>query len=174
MTVVAETERLILRQVVRTDAVPLRAVFCDPEVMRFSEGIRTENWVDRWVEEAADKHYPNWGFGPWAAVLKSGQTVIGYCGLFRTDLCKDGEAEIGYRLSIPHWGHGYAREIVPAACAAGFEQFGLSRILGLVDPQNHVSVRVLKALGMRYDGEIMKDWYDHPDHLYSLSRRTGR
>ena len=170
MTVVAETDRLVLRHVVPADAVPLRAVFCDPEVMRYSKGVKTEDWVDNWVLEIPATHYPEWGFGLWTVEAKTGPSVVGYCGLFRTEICADGEAEIGYRLAIPFWGKGYAREIAAAACTAGFEQFGLSRILGLVDPQNHGSVRVLKALGMRYEGDIMKDWYDHPDHLYALAR----
>ncbi len=170
MTVVARTERLILRHIIAADAAPLYAVFCDADVMRFSKGVKTEEWVDNWVREIPATHYPEWGFGLWTVEEKAARSAIGYCGLFRTELCAAGEAEIGYRLATPFWGKGYAREIAAAACDAGFAQFGLSRILGLVDPQNRGSVRVLEALGMRYEGEIMKDWYDHPDHLYTLAR----
>ena len=174
MTIVAETERLILRHVVPADAVPMRGVFCDPEVMRYSKGVKTSEWVDNWVGEVAANHYPVWGFGLWAVTLKPTGEVAGYCGLFRYAGCGDDEAELGYRLAIPYWGQGLAPEAAAAACAVGLNDHGLARIVALVDPDNAGSVRVLEKIGMEHDGAVMKAEYHHPDLRYVMRREGPR
>lgn len=51
---VAETERLELRHLTADDAGALAAVFCDPEVMHYSDGVQTPAWVPSWVAEMID------------------------------------------------------------------------------------------------------------------------
>lgn len=171
MAMIAETERLILRQVCAGDAPALEAVFCDPEVMRYSERLRSPAWVRDWISAVLTEQYPLWGFGPWAVVTTADRAVIGYCGLSREPgRCAAGEAELGYRLARTHWRKGYGGEAAAAACEHGLGELGLARIIAIIDPQNLASVTVARKLGMCYEREIIFPGYSHPDHLYARRR----
>lgn len=167
---VIETERLALRHLSAADARALEAVFCDPEVMRYSGGLQSPALVWGWVAEMIEVHYPAWGFGIWAVVEKAEGAVIGYCGLERSPgRCGPDEAEIGYRLAHAAWGRGYGSEAAAAVCDHGLGTLGLTRIVAIIDPGNAASLRVALKIGMCYQREVMFEGYTHPDHVYAIS-----
>lgn len=47
--VVVETERLFLRHFHILDSEAMYSVFGDAEVMRFGDGVQTEEWVRSWL-----------------------------------------------------------------------------------------------------------------------------
>ena len=163
------TERLFLRQFQTTDREPMYRIFCDPDVMRFSDGVKTKEWVQAWLETCLER-YQTWGFGPYAVVEQSSQNVIGYCGLFFfPDLEGKAETEIGYRLARSTWGQGYATE---AACAVrdyAFTMLGMKRLIAMIDPSNLASIRVAENIGMQYEKDVMLEGYSHPDHIYMIA-----
>jgi len=85
--------------------------------------------------------------------------------------------EVGWRLAVEAWGHGYATEAARAALAFGFESRGLEEILSWTVPANVRSRAVMERIGMTRDPA---DDFDHPNiavgsplrrHvLYRLSR----
>ncbi|HLM02963.1 MAG TPA: GNAT family N-acetyltransferase, partial [Pyrinomonadaceae bacterium] len=77
-----ETERLFLRHFHIFDAEPMYRVFGDADVMRFGDGVQTEEWVRAWLHTCLERCYASWGFGPYAVVERRSRNVIGYCGLF--------------------------------------------------------------------------------------------
>src|SRR5689334_280816 len=102
------TKRLFLRYFQLQDAAPMNRIFCDADVMRFSDGIKTEEWVRTWLGSCLER-YETWGYGPYAIVERQEQEVIGYCGLFLfPEVDGQAEVEIGYRLARDTWGQGYA------------------------------------------------------------------
>jgi [ribosomal protein S5]-alanine N-acetyltransferase len=164
------TERRLLRQVHILDAEPLCRIFCDPEVMQFSDGVQTQEWVRRWVTNCLEEYYREWGFGPYTVVERARREVIGYCGLFFfPDLEGQPEVEIGYRLARASWGQGYATEAAQAVRDFAFESLCLKRLVALIDPHNSASIRVAEKIGMRYEKDVMFEGYTHPDRVYSLS-----
>jgi len=172
---IAETERLILRHFEKSDVDAMLQVYCDPEVMRFSSGLRTRGWVERRLARAIEEDYPANGFGNWAVVEKEKGRVIGFCGL---ELCphygETTDLEIGYRLVREFWGQGYATEAATAVRAYGFHKLGCSGLIAIIDPQNQASINVAVKLGMRCEGEIMLEGYSHPDLVYVLTNpNTG-
>ena len=169
---VAETKRLILRPVRAGDAAGLEAVFCCPEVMRFSEGVKNPAWVRAWIGRMIEERYPTWGFGLWSVVRRADERVIGYCGLMRlAGRCDRDEAELGFRLAKDVWGRGYATEAAAAACNHGLQRLALPRVIAIVDPENRASIRILEKIGMTYERDVMFDGYSHPDRLYATSSR---
>ncbi len=64
------------------------------------------------------------------------------------------EVDLGYRLLPKYWGLGLATEASRACIDYGFHTLRLPRILGLVDPENVRSVRVLQKLGFVFDRMI--------------------
>jgi len=144
-------------------------IFCDPDVMRFSDGVKTKEWVRAWLEACLER-YQTWGFGPYAVLEQNSQNVIGYCGLFFfPELDGQAEVEIGYRLARSAWGQGYATEAAFAVRDYAFTTLGMKRLIAMIDPSNLASIRVAEKMGMHYDKDILLEGYTHPDHVYVVT-----
>lgn len=70
-------------------------------------------------------------------------------------------AEIGFILRPDAQGHGYALEAAQAILKYGFETRGLRRIFADVDPDNKPSIKLIEALGLRYEGRLRAAWETH-------------
>lgn len=167
--IIAQTERLLIRQIHLFDHAALRQIFCDPEVMHFGDGVQTDAWIQDWIATCLRRYALEWGFGPYAVVERDRSMLIGYCGLFFfPDVNGRPEVELGYRLARAAWGRGYATEAAAAVRDYAFQTLGIRRLIAMIDPQNLASVRVAEKLGMTYEAEVMFDGYTHPDHVYAL------
>ena len=152
---VAETSRLILRQLTLDDLDNLAAIYADPVVMRFFGSTYTHESTKQLLEERVFKCYEQRGWGLWATIYKMDNKLIGRCGL--TPQLVDGteEVEIGYLLAKDYWGMGLATE---AACFSrdyGWEKLGVNRLISLIDPDNIASQKVAAKVGLTYE----KDTY---------------
>jgi hypothetical protein len=65
---------------------------------------------------------------------------------------------------------GLATEAARASVRYGFETLRLSRIIGLVDPRNTRSVRVLEKSGLSF--EKMIEYASQPAALYAVYKTT--
>ena len=96
---------------------------------------------------------------------------MGYCGLFFfPDIDGQAEVEIGYRLARAVWGKGYATEAAQAVRNFAFTTLDIKRLIAMIDPSNIASIRVAKKIGMHYEKDVMFEGYDHPDHVYVVTR----
>jgi RimJ/RimL family protein N-acetyltransferase len=69
----------------------------------------------------------------------------------------DGDGhEIGYWIARPYWGLGFATEAAEALLRAGRETLKLGRIRSGHFVDNPASGRVLRKLGFRHSGRVMK------------------
>lgn len=166
-----ETGRLILRRWRKDDFLYLAAILADPDVMKFSdhgplEGNELLNWLQKVISDKQDQP----PLGMHAITLKSDGTVIGYinlsCVLRRIS---SDSIELGLRLAKTHWQQGYGNEAAEKMIGLVFEQELAKRVVGIVDPENHQSVHMLKKLGMVFEKEIEFEGYDHPDHVFQLT-----
>ena len=73
-----------------------------------------------------------------------GTQLIGACGLSRDDA---GQVELGYWISRPHWGHGYATEAAAALLRIA-PLLGHRRLVASHFADNPASGRVLRKLGL--------------------------
>ncbi|MCP3911816.1 MAG: GNAT family N-acetyltransferase [Actinomycetia bacterium] len=84
-------------------------------------------------------------------------------------------AEIGFTLATEHWGGGYASEGAVALVAYLFEEIGVSRVSGMLHPDNLAAARVLERLGMRFEGHTRLSYWvgdeNSDDWLYGLTRQ---
>ena len=69
------------------------------------------------------------------------------------------EADIGYELDPPYWGHGYATEAARAIVRFGFTRLRLHRIWSWCIADNVGSARVLEKVGMRREGRLRENAY---------------
>lgn len=158
MTFIAETERLLLREMTEYDAENAYNLNLDPEVLKYTGDAPFESIEAAREFLKAYKHYEEYGFGRWAVISKATGEYLGWCGLKYTPELN--EHDLGYRFSKKHWGQGYATESSLAALQLGFDQFNMDKIVGRVMKDNHASSNVLKKVGMSFlenrddEGEI--------------------
>lgn len=69
------------------------------------------------------------------------------------------KAELAYALSPTYWGRGIATEAAKAYIYYGFEVLHLNRIEAGCHASNVQSERVMKRLGMKYEGTLRKDMF---------------
>ena len=165
MTIIAKSARLIVREFEVGDSVSLLDIFGSEEVMRYSDGVKTLEWVEHSIREWR-KDYQALGYGKWAVVASGSAALLGYCGL--EDLNVDGEREvaIGYRLARRYWEQGFASEAVVAVRDYGLHALGLKRLVAAIDPSNTASIRVAQKAGFVHERDVMLEDYAYPDHLY--------
>ena len=165
------TKRLVLRRFRPEDAPSMRDVLCHLEVMRFSlNGPMPADDVAPWVAAQIEATASNRGLGRRAVVEGATGQVIGFVGLGDGPAPREpGDAELAYRLALPHWGRGLATEAAGALTRHGLAALGVARVIALVDPGNTGSVRVLQKIGMAFVRPVKLDGYDHADHLYAIS-----
>lgn len=165
-----ETPRLLLRTFHIGDVDAMAAIFADPEGHPFGPGPKSRKWTERWVLGCLDNYYQQWGFGPWAVVLKCELRLIGFCGLsVHEDLDSRRHIELGYRLARSHWGRGMATEAAAAVRDVAVGQLGLARLISRIDPRNIASCRVAEKIGMQYERDVV-DEHERVLRQYAIGR----
>ncbi|MEM6638186.1 MAG: GNAT family N-acetyltransferase [Pseudomonadota bacterium] len=144
------------------------AILGDDVVMEFSEqGVFSTDdqkaWLLRILSEKTQDDLP----GHLAVERKEDRFILGYVSLSHDpDRNSADDAELGFRLARYAWNQGYATEATRALIDAETIHGRTRRIVAIVDPNNHRSVRVLKKLEMAFERDILFEGYDHPDHLF--------
>jgi [ribosomal protein S5]-alanine N-acetyltransferase len=148
-----ETERLILREIVRNDAAALLAIHGNADAMKWfgSEPLTDLNGSLALIEVFAGwRSMPNPGtrFG---IQIRGSNDLIGTCGLFRWNrgwrACS-----IGYELAATHQGQGLMSEAATKVIDWGFDAMQLNRIEAAIHPSNHSSISMAKKLGFVEEG----------------------
>ena len=164
------TPRLVLRDFTPDDLPALHALLSDPEVMRFSvAGPSPSLEATRAILEGHLASYATYGIGKWSVALRATGEMIGYCGVAMEpvhDLTP--EPELGYRLFPQFQGQGYATEAAKAALVHCLTLVGLPRILGIVEPENAASARVLIKVGMTLQGATV--WHGKTVDVYAIDK----
>lgn len=148
-----ETERLLLRPWTLGDGQAWFDILREPDILQYfpnpepPERVKAEAYITHHLA-----HWTQYGYGHWAIVTPGDGRIIGWCGL--EHLSELDEVEVAYLLSRGAWGRGYASEAARAAIEFGFEKAGVPGIIGLVDPENHASIRVLEKCGLRLADRI--------------------
>ncbi len=149
---VAETHRLLLRELTFDDLPGLAAMLADPAVMRYSIGGV--------LSEAETRHFIEWsralyggeGIGPWAVVDKETRALAGFCGLSPTIVNEKAEVHVGYRFARSFWGRGVATEAVTSVLAHAFGYRRLTGVVALIEPDHRASQRVVEKTGFHVSG----------------------
>ncbi len=147
-TLIFETLRLVARRIEPFDAAAMHIVYGDAEAMRWvGDGKPLDLFeCERWVE-VTHRNYATRGYGMFALVSRSSNSVVGFCGLVHPD--GQAEAEIKYAFRREFWGQGFASEAATAMLAIAPSAFGLHRVVATTAPENVASQRVLLKAGMQ-------------------------
>lgn len=164
MKIYAETENLILREIVPEDTGDMYKLDSNPLVHKYlgNKPISCKGMARAYIDYIR-MQYETYGIGRWAAIEKSSGDWIGWTGLkmnFEEEL--NGHKnyyDIGYRFMTEYWGKGYATESSIATRDYFFEHFPEKKLCGIAEIANGASVRVLEKIGLeRKDDFIYKPW----------------
>lgn len=169
------TERLLLRPVRATDADALAARRSEPEVAEY------QNWIapypldraETMVAELVAMDGPADGEWWMVTIADADDTIV--LGDLVVHLTWGGRtAEIGYTLARGAWGHGYALEAAEALVEYLFDDVGVTRIEGMLHPDNPASAMVLERLGLLFEGHTRSSFWladvNSDDWLYGMVR----
>lgn len=143
-----ETARLKLRPYLETDISALIPLIGAREIaattLRIPHPYNEQEARDFLATLRSDDEH-------WFAVtLRSDGSLCGGVGLRLA--WQHQHAELGYWIGVPYWGNGYATEAARELLRYGFEDLRLHRIFASHFNNNPTSGRILRKLGMRYEG----------------------
>jgi len=150
MNSIIETKRTLLRKFTETDCQAVFDFGSDKEVQKYTGDILLKSYEQAMgiIKNILYADYKKYGYGRWAVVHKRDNKVIGFAGL--KYLPEFGKTDIGYRFLPQYWGQGIATEVSVPIIKYGFEKLGLKEIIGITDPLNKASSKVLNKIGLKY------------------------
>jgi RimJ/RimL family protein N-acetyltransferase len=149
-----ETQRLVLSRLGEGDEQFVVRLLNDPAFLRYvgDKGVRDADTARHYIETGPVASYKRYGFGLYKVALRQSGEPVGMCGLLKREALDD--VDVGFALLPEFRSMGYAMESASAVMQQGREQFGLTRIVAITAPDNASSSRLLRRLGMRYEGKI--------------------
>jgi RimJ/RimL family protein N-acetyltransferase len=168
MNIIIETDRLILRELLVSDAEAFFAMDNNPNVHRYLWNKPTQE-IEETIETIAfvRKQYVNNGIGRFAIISKETNEFMGWAGLkFNTEKVnnKTNFYDIGYRLDEKFWGKGFASEASFAWLKYAFETLKIKTLLAGAHADNVASNKILQKIGMQMTEQYLEDgvswnWY---------------
>lgn len=169
------TERLLIRPFEETDIDAYVKRRQDPDVARY------QDWELPYPQERGERVVAHQMSLPgpqddewWMAIVcdpDSGE-VFGDVG---AELSWQGRtAEVGYTFAKEYWGKGYAVEAVEALVEYLFEVVGVTRVCGMLHPDNPASAMVLERSGLLFEGHTRSSFWVgedlSDDWIYGMTR----
>ena len=160
-----ETDRLLLRTLVDSDADAIYALRSDAEIMRYIREPQDRRETEKWIRLVSSRWQKD-KLGFCGVVEKETGKLAGWCGVWR--LSETDEVEIGYAIAKEFWRRGFATEAAEALLQYVFAQLKPDKITALADPKNTASRRVMEKLGMSF--VRIDDFYERQLVQYAITK----
>ncbi len=159
-TIRLETDRIILRQFTKDDAIAMFHNFESDKLMtkylRWQAAETQEQAfqvLDEWIA-----NYEKDDFYQWAICPRETDEPIGTISVVALDE-KLKKVHIGYCIGSKWWHQGYTSEAFAAIIPFFFEEVGVNRIESQHDPNNPNSGKVMLKCGLKNEGTLRQnDW----------------
>jgi RimJ/RimL family protein N-acetyltransferase len=153
---ILETDRLVLRHVVDTDAAFILDMLNQPSFIQHigDRGVRDLDQAREYIESRFAKSYRDHGFGMYLVELKEDGSPLGICGLISRDTLP--HPDIGFSFLPQYWSKGYAREAAEASLKHGKEVLGINRVLAITTKDNDSSGKLLERIGLKFEKLIIQ------------------
>ena len=163
-----ESERLLFRKLLLSDAKDLLLIRSNDAVMKYLDIARFESIADaeKMVQTVSESYDNETGIN-WGIVEKHSNNFIGYFGFWRMipEHCR---AEIGYALKPEYWGRGYMYETINRMVRFGFKNMNLHSIEANVNPDNDKSKKVLEKIGFKKEAYFRENYLFNNRFLDSI------
>ncbi len=149
--VIAQTERLIIREITADDSAFVLRLINTPKFHRYiaDRGVRDVDSARKYVEERYLEQYEKHGYGLFCVCLRDG-TQIGNCGFVRRDSLD--APDIGFAFLPEFERQGYGIEAARAVMEYGKSKLGFDRVLAITSLDNDASGALLRKLGFELAG----------------------
>ncbi|XUU59828.1 GNAT family N-acetyltransferase [Erythrobacter sp. HA6-11] len=149
-----ETERFIMRPLVREDAAALFPTLSDPEQCRYLWQGAFES-IEALADWLCD---PEWNGRSWAAMDRASGEFAARIVAVPTS---ERQSEVGYMVVKDAQSGGIATECTKQLMQYLFEEEDHHRITASTDPRNIASNRVLEKLGFRREAHFLQNAQTH-------------
>lgn len=175
MSIIIETERLLLREILDTDLEGMFALDNNPNVHHYlgKNPILTIDKSQDYINNIRKQYLEN-GIGRYAVILKETNQFIGWCGIKYITEPENGHVnfhEIGYRFIEEFWGKGFGYESAKAWLDYGFNTMNIKTIYASANLENTGSRKILEKIGMHPKNEF--EWNGIPCLWYELENKTN-
>lgn len=155
MSIIIQTDRLILDDLTPTDLINIQKISRDPDFLRYVLiGIDTDKQIHDFLKHAiAETQRKKRRDYILAARTKNDNAFVGLT-FIEIDTKWPSTAEIGITLLPEFCMNGFGSEILNAYIEFGFEKLKMHRVYGKCDVQNNASVKVMEHCGLIYEGTI--------------------
>jgi ribosomal-protein-alanine N-acetyltransferase len=164
---VFESERLLYRKLLKSNAKDLFAIRSDDETMKYMDTLemKTIKEAKAFIASVKDAYKEKQGI-TWAIIEKSANIFIGHFGFWKLkpEHCR---AEIGYALNRKFWGKGFMSETLNAMVNFGFNELKLHSIEANVNPNNKRSIKLLEKAGFKKEAYFKEDYLFNGTYLDS-------
>lgn len=146
---ILETERTTLTPFERQDMQLFHALNTDPFVRKFlwdDEEISPRMAEE--IMEINEQHFKEDQYGLWKIILKSGNEVIGYTGLWY--FFDEPQPQLLYALLEKFTGQGLATECAHKVTEYAFDTLGFKYLIAATDEPHLASQKVAQRIGMRF------------------------
>ena len=171
---VLETERVILRKILRSDSYDMHTYACREDVTRYLTWYPHKSFEEtREYIDYITRRYAEGKFFDWGLEYKADRRFIGTCGFTSININQN-KAEVGYVLSPLYWGRRIMPEVLRAVIDFGFETFGFNKIEARYIDGNEKSANVMKSCGMKYESTEYKGLFIKGEyktvHTYAVTK----
>jgi RimJ/RimL family protein N-acetyltransferase len=165
MEPVGETLRLRIVPFLPGDTEFLYRLTGDTDVMKHFTGVLSYDETSQMLRKILDQ-YQRHGYCFWKVVSKENEKFIGIAGLLRQEIENEIETEISYRIARELWNNGYATEAAKACLEYAKTKLKKTRIISIIHPQNHASIRVAQKLGAPKEKSVAFIGNEHDVYVY--------
>jgi len=157
------TERLQLKNYDLRYVDELYEIFSSDKVTKYINKIETKRQIEDLINKKVNNYMKFYG-GEWLIERTKDKKIIGVFSIF-FDL-ENNSSQISYVLGDKYWGNGYCIEICKEILSICFNEIELYRVEADCVGANVTSVKLLKKLGMKYEGSERAGSFNKVDNKF--------
>lgn len=155
-----QTPRLLLREILPSDALAIFKMRSDERVMRYigrppqKDISEAEQLIETYIQSYQQNEAINWAI----CMQEAPDQLIGTVGFWKMDKANH-RTEIGYTLQYDYWRKGIMFEAIGAAVEYCFKVLNFHSIEANTDPENEGSGGVLEKHGFMQEAYFRENFY---------------
>lgn len=156
MSIIFETERLIVRQFTEEDFDNFFLLTGNAAVMQYIRPVSTKDENDKLLLENIEAYKKNPHGGRWSVMEKENNSFAGSFAIIPLPSAP-GKIQLGYSLRLEKWGRGFATELTKTGLEYFMKNYSEPEIYGITEIPNVASQKVLLKAGFRPAGSFVEE-----------------
>lgn len=168
MTIILETERLLLSSLTESDSSFVFDLYTDQKFIKGvgDKGFKTVEDAHKYLVDNLIRHYDKHGFGLWKVTMKDNHSNVGICGLVQRQSLL--YADIGFGFLTDYHRLGIGKEAAAATLEYATNKMKMQQVLAITSLDNIASQNLLGTIGLKKQAEVNMPEYNEPSVLYAL------